>query len=157
MEKYKAIRRGHRRAVTHLINRTDEKIEQGEISPWEIRTAIEALETKRDVLKTLDNQITDVTEIEDMEQEILETEEFNYHVESTIRRYKEILEEGNSSQRLVTEHTQASSHPISVLNHNSNENHHDSSTDPVVSNSYIPYNTYVQFLPQTTEIRLAEI
>ena len=44
-----------------------------------------------------------MTEIEDMEQEILDTEEFNYHVESTIRRYKEILEEGNSTQRLVSD------------------------------------------------------
>ena len=96
MEKYKAIRRGHRRAVTHLINRTDEKIEQGEISAWEIRTAIEALETKRDVLKTLDNQITDVTEIEDMEQEILETEEFNYRVPCGVN-YQKI--QGNTGRR----------------------------------------------------------
>ena len=66
-----------------------------------------------------------MTEIEDMEQEVLDTEEFNYHVESTIERYKEILEEGNSTQRLVSEHIQASSHPISVLNQNPNQTHQD--------------------------------
>ena len=54
MASFKAIRRGHRNAVTRLINRTDEKIEQGEFSAREIRTALEVLETKRDVLKTLD-------------------------------------------------------------------------------------------------------
>ena len=91
-----------------------------------------------------------MTEIEDMEQEILDTEEFNYHVESTIGRYKEIPEEGNSTQRLVSEHTQASSHPISVLNQNPNQ--------PIkMSHISVQYNIYVQFLQQTTKIRLAEI
>ena len=149
MASFKAIRRGHRSAVTRLINRTDEKIEQGEFSAREIRTALEVLETKRDVLKTLDNQIIDVTEIEDMEQEILETEEFNYHVESTIGRYKEILEEGNSTQRLVCEHTQASSHPISVLNQNSNQNHQDCATDQVASHSNItPTSNFYHKIPK---------
>ena len=149
MASFKAIRRGHRNAVTRLINRTDEKIEQGEFSAREIRTVLEVLETKRDVLKTLDNQIIDVTEIEDMEQEILETEEFNYHVESTIGRYKEILEEGNSTQCLVSEHTQASSHPISVLNQNSNRNHQDCATDQVASHSSItPTSNFYHKIPK---------
>ena len=90
-----------------------------------------------------------MTEIEDMEQEILETEEFNYHVESTIGRYKEILEEGNSTQRLVSEHTQASSHPISVLNQNSNQNHQDCATDQVASHSSItPTSNFYHKIPK---------
>ena len=149
MEKFKAIRRGQRSAVTRLINRTDEKIETTEISAREIRTAIEALQTKRDVLKTLDNQIIDVTEIEDMEQEILDTEDFNFHVDSTIGRYKEKLEEGNSTQRLVSEHTHSSSHPISVLNQNSNQNHQESSTEPIASHSSLaPMSSFYHKLPK---------
>ena len=150
MEKFQAIRRGHRSAVTRLINRTDEKIERGEISALETCTTIETLETKRDVFnKTLDNQIINLTEIEDKEQESLDTEELNYHVESIIGRYKEILEEGKSTQRLVSEHRQASSHPISVLNQNSNQNHQDSSIDPVASHSSItPTPNFYHKLPK---------
>ena len=75
MEKYQAIRRGHRSVVTRLINKTDERIE--ELFAREICTAIDSLGTKREVLKTLDNQIIDDTEVENMEREILDANDFN--------------------------------------------------------------------------------
>ena len=92
MENLKSIRGGHKSVVTRLIHRTDEKIAT-EISLREIRTAIDSLETKRYVLLNLDSQIIDVTEIDDMEQEMLDTDDFNYTLESTICKYKELLEE----------------------------------------------------------------
>ena len=36
----------------------------------------------------MDSQIIYVTEIDDMEQEMLDTDDFNYTLESTIRKYK---------------------------------------------------------------------
>ena len=73
MVKYKAIRRDHRSTVTRLINKIEE------LSAREIRTAIASLKTKREVLKTPDNQILDVTEVENMKQEILDTKDFKYN------------------------------------------------------------------------------
>jgi hypothetical protein len=44
---------------------------------------------KRNLLKTLDGEILEVTEMEDMEQEIMDTDEYNLHLDITIRRYKD--------------------------------------------------------------------
>ena len=44
---------------------------------------------KRNLLNTLDGKILEVTEVEDMEQEIMETDEYNLHLDITIRRYKD--------------------------------------------------------------------
>lgn len=132
MEKIKFIRRGHRSVVTRLINKTNERFETGP-SAREIRTAIDSLETKQELFKTLDNQIIDVTEVDDIEQELLDTDDFNYNLESTIRRYKEKLEEGNPTQRLVSEITHSPPNSISALNHNSNQANHESDTDHFTS------------------------
>ena len=43
---------------------------------------------KRNLLKTLDGEILEVTEMEDMEQEIMDTDEYNLHLDIAIRRYK---------------------------------------------------------------------
>ena len=76
MEKLKAIRGGHKSAVTRLINRTDEKIAENDVGDQELHVlaVIETLVKKRNLLKTLDGEILEVTEVEDMEQEIMDTE-----------------------------------------------------------------------------------
>jgi hypothetical protein len=76
MEKLKAIRGGHKSAVTRLINRTDEKIAENDVVDQELHVlaVIETLVKKRNLLKTLDGEILEVTEVEDMEQEIMDTE-----------------------------------------------------------------------------------
>ena len=75
MEKLKAIRGGHKSAVTRLINRTDEKIAENDVGDQELHVLafIETL-VKRNLLKTLDGEILEATEVEDMEQEIMDTE-----------------------------------------------------------------------------------
>ena len=135
MEKLKSIRGGHRSVVTPLIRRTDEKIAT-EISPREIRTAIDSLETKRYVLLNLDSQIIDVTEIDDMEQEMLDTDDFNYTLESTICKYKELLEEETKPQRTLSENAQSTSHTSSIpfLNQNSNQTSQEIHTTTFVPN-----------------------
>ena len=74
MEKPKAICGGHKSAVTRLINRTDEKIAENDVGDQELSAVIETLVKKRNLLKTLDGEILEVTEVEDMEQEIMDTE-----------------------------------------------------------------------------------
>ena len=90
MEKLKAIRGGHKSAVTRLINRTDEKIAENDVGDQELHVlaVIETL-VKSNLLKTLDGEILEATEVEDMEQEIMDTDEYNLHLDITIRRYKD--------------------------------------------------------------------
>ena len=89
MERLKAIRGGHKSAVTRLIDRTDETIAENDIGEQELSAVIETLVRKRNLLQTLDGEILEVTEEEDMEQEIMDTHEYNLHLDITIRRYKD--------------------------------------------------------------------
>ena len=52
MEKLKAIRGGHKSAVTRLINRTDEKIAENDVGDQELHVlaVIETLVKKRNLL-----------------------------------------------------------------------------------------------------------
>ena len=81
MEKLRAIRGGHRSAVTRLINWTKKKIEDNDIEIQELSAATETLVKKRTLLENLDTQILDGTEVGDIESEILDSYEFNLHLE----------------------------------------------------------------------------
>ncbi|VDI25692.1 Hypothetical predicted protein [Mytilus galloprovincialis] len=89
MDKLKAVRGGHRSAVTRQIHKTDEKINEGEITRRDIHSAIENLERKHELLQKLDAEILDSLDAESVEQEILDADEFNQHIDINIRRYKE--------------------------------------------------------------------
>ncbi|XP_052087852.1 uncharacterized protein LOC127724889 [Mytilus californianus] len=121
MEKLKAIRGGHRSAVTRLINRTKERISENDIELQELSAAADTLTKKRNLLESLDSQILDGTELEDMEQEILDVDEYTMNMEVTIHRFKDIVS-GNKTtpfQQTVSETTYV---PIenTLANHNSN-------------------------------------
>ncbi|VDI10348.1 Hypothetical predicted protein, partial [Mytilus galloprovincialis] len=88
-DKLKAVRGGHRSAVTRQIHKTDEKINEGEITRRELHSAIENLERKHELLQKLDAEILDSLDAESVEQEILDADEFNQHIDINIRRYKE--------------------------------------------------------------------
>ncbi|XP_071170927.1 uncharacterized protein [Mytilus edulis] len=131
MEKLKAIRGGHRSAVTRLINRTKERISQEDIGHKELSAAADNLTKKRNLLESLDSQILDGTELEDMEQEILDADDYAMNMEVAIRRFKDIVS-GNKTtpvQQTVSETTyvpiantlDSSNFPsTSIANHNSN-------------------------------------
>jgi hypothetical protein len=101
MEKLKAIRGGHKSAVTRLINRTDEKIAENDVGDQELSAVIETFVKKRNLLKTLDGEILEVTEVEDMEQEIMDTDEDNLHLDITIRNYKDPKSSTNQTTERV--------------------------------------------------------
>ena len=73
------ICRGHRSAVTHLINKTDQRIEELSTSGDSHSHRFTGDKT-RGVAKP-DNQIIYNTEVKDMDQEILDMDNFNNNME----------------------------------------------------------------------------
>jgi len=72
----KAVRSGRGSAVTKLINRTDDKIEENVITDRELSATIENLHIKkRDLLQNVYSKILDITDIDDLENEIVESDE----------------------------------------------------------------------------------
>lgn len=88
MEKLKVIRGAHRTAVTRLINRTNDKISENELKNQEMSVVVETLVKKKNLLENLDTQVLDGTEVGEMEQEILDSEEYNLQLELAINTFK---------------------------------------------------------------------
>ncbi|VDH97211.1 Hypothetical predicted protein [Mytilus galloprovincialis] len=97
MEKLKAIRGGYRNVVTRLINRTNDKILENDFKMQELSPVVETLVKKRNQLENLDADIIQGTEVENMEQEIMDNEEFNLKIEVAIHKYKDIISNSVSS------------------------------------------------------------
>lgn len=91
MEKLKAIRSGHRSATTRLINKTNDKILENDFKNQELSAAIETLVKKRNLLENFDSKILDGTEVEDIEQEIVDSDEYNLHLDEAIHKFKDII------------------------------------------------------------------
>ena len=97
MEKIRAIRGGHRSSATRLINKTEEKLSNSDFNVQELAATIDTLMKKRDLLQTLDNQVLESSELEDFEQEILDTDEYNLQLEFNICKYQDIVSKPQST------------------------------------------------------------
>lgn len=102
MEKLKAIRGGHRSAVSRLINRTNDKISKSDIENHELTAAIETLVNKRNLIEDIDSKIIDGTEGKYIEQEIVDSDEYNLQLEEAIHKFKDIIKNLDAS---VLKHT----------------------------------------------------
>ncbi|VDI76607.1 Hypothetical predicted protein [Mytilus galloprovincialis] len=83
------------------------KNSQDDIGNEELSAAADNLTKKRNLLESLDSQILDGTELEDMEQEILDADDYAMNMEVAIRRFKDIVS-GNKTtpfQQTVSETT----------------------------------------------------
>ncbi|XP_063447941.1 interferon-induced very large GTPase 1-like [Mytilus trossulus] len=97
MEKLKAIRGGHRSVVTKLITRTNDKISKSDIENHELSAAIETLVKKRNLLEDFDSKIQDGTEVDDIGQEIVDSDEYNLQVDEAIHKFKDIIKNLDAS------------------------------------------------------------
>ncbi|XP_071133960.1 uncharacterized protein [Mytilus edulis] len=74
--KLKSIRAGHRSEVSRILRRFEERSETEEKPEEdELETILDTLKEKQDILKDLDKKILDSVQEEDIEQEILDTDE----------------------------------------------------------------------------------
>ena len=145
MERLKAVRAGHRGAVTRLINKTDEKLENNDINNQKLAAAVENLERKQSVLQELDGQILDSTELPDVQQEIMDTDDYNLQMEETISRYKDIISSSKVStpQATVSDFSNYSQPQTSNVesSHNTNQNTNTTHSQPIMENTFDPHPT----------------
>ncbi|XP_062621678.1 uncharacterized protein LOC134283249 [Saccostrea cucullata] len=132
--KLKAVRAGQRSAVTRLLKRLDEENTNSE----EIETILETLTDKQEILRDLDENILTETAEEDIEREILETDEYNFNLNSKMRKCKKHFLEQNavaSSFLDQDENSQLGGNSQSSHNFRENSRGHQSFTSFSNSNS----------------------
>ncbi|CAG2258016.1 unnamed protein product [Mytilus edulis] len=83
--KLKAVRAGHKSAVTRLLRKTEEE------QDLEIEESTELLETlsqKQKIISALNEEILNLTKDEDVEDEILQTDEYKFFLNTKIRHIR---------------------------------------------------------------------
>ncbi|XP_071177507.1 uncharacterized protein [Mytilus edulis] len=96
--KLKSIRAGHRSAVSRILRRFEERSETEEKPEEdELETILDTLKEKQDILKDLDKNILDSVQEEDIEQEILDTDEYKFNLETKIRKIRKFIQAQTSN------------------------------------------------------------
>lgn len=158
MKKLNAVRGGQRSAVSRLIHKTNDKIEDGYINKREVQSAIQNLKLKQELLQNLGCDILD-----SMENSI------NPYI--SILRYQEvklelktILPKESVSEFASFSTMQFATASIShILNHNNNQHINLASTIPNTQFEHesvikqYSNNSFIPLLSQTSEIILAYI
>ncbi|CAC5401510.1 unnamed protein product [Mytilus coruscus] len=91
ISRLKSLRAGNRAAVTKVFKKLEEAIGDSQIDTEEVSTLLEAVEKKKKTLATIDEQILNAVESEDITDEILETDEYYLELEGKIRKFKKFL------------------------------------------------------------------
>ncbi|XP_071176443.1 uncharacterized protein [Mytilus edulis] len=96
--KLKSIRAGHRSAVSRILRRFEERSEtEDKPEEDELETILDTLKEKQDILKDLDKNILDSVQEEDIEQEILDTDEYKFNLETKIRKIRKFIQAQTSN------------------------------------------------------------
>ncbi|VDI77908.1 Hypothetical predicted protein [Mytilus galloprovincialis] len=91
ISRLKSLRAGNKAAVTKVFKKLEEAIGDSEIDTEEVSTLLEAIEKKKKTLASIDEQILNAVESEDITNEILETDEYYLDLEGKIRKFKKFL------------------------------------------------------------------
>ncbi|VDI67839.1 Hypothetical predicted protein [Mytilus galloprovincialis] len=83
ISRLKSLRAGNKAAVTKVFKKLEEAIGDSQIDTEEVSTLLEAIEKKKKTLASIDEQILNAVESEDITNEILETDEYYLDLEES--------------------------------------------------------------------------
>ena len=137
--KLKSTRAGQRGATTKLLQKFEERWETEETRDSnELESLLETLQEKQELIRDLDRKILDDATEEDMEKEILEGDEYNFNLDSKIRKFRKLLLAQTSALNASAQSFTEPSHFSQTVNsaHNFTENSHIQGYNPSFVNSY---------------------
>ena len=137
--KLKSTRAVQRGATTKLLQKFEERWETEETRDTnELESLLETLKEKQELIRDLDRKILDDAAEEDLEKEILEGDEYNFNLDSKIRKIRKLLLAQTSALNANAESFAEQSHLSQTVNsaHNFTENSHIQGYHPSFVNSY---------------------
>ncbi|CAG2213730.1 unnamed protein product [Mytilus edulis] len=100
--KLKAVRRGHRGQVTKLFKKFDEIENNSDLDKDDVKLISDAIEQKQKTIVDLNEKILDLTSEEDVEEEIQESDEYMFNLESKLRKIRKITHSDSISQNVAS-------------------------------------------------------
>ncbi|CAG2244937.1 unnamed protein product [Mytilus edulis] len=96
--KLKSVRSGNRSAVTRLFRRLDEAKENSNFDEEEVIATLGKLVQKQTLFEDLNEQILKLTEPEDVENEIVDSDEYSVEMETKIRHIRKFIQNVQTPQ-----------------------------------------------------------
>ncbi|CAG2203345.1 unnamed protein product [Mytilus edulis] len=112
LSKLKSIRSGNRSAVTKLIRKIDAAKQDTDFDPEELTATFENLLQKQKILNNLNEQILNLAEAEDIESEILDSDEYCITLETKIRHIRNFIQDTHTTSK--TRQSETSSQILNV-------------------------------------------
>ncbi|CAG2217488.1 unnamed protein product [Mytilus edulis] len=94
--KLKAIRSGHKGAITRLWKNFGDIRDTSEIEIEDVTAILDSVLQKRDILKDLNDKIVDASSDEDVVDEIQQTDEYMFDLDSKIRQIRKLINPSQS-------------------------------------------------------------
>ncbi|CAG2217053.1 unnamed protein product [Mytilus edulis] len=134
--KLKAVRAGHKSAVTRLLRKTEEE------QDLEIEESTELLETlsqKQKIISALNEEILNLTKDEDVEDEILQTDEYKFFLNTKIRHIRKKYSNSPTSN-------------ITTLPNLSNQSTENTNQHSSVENTYSSVQQQIEGTTESTSV-----
>ncbi|CAG2239381.1 Cilia- and flagella-associated protein 206 [Mytilus edulis] len=94
--KLKAVRSGHKGAITRLWKNFGDIRDTSEIEIEDVTAILDSVLQKRDILKDLNDKIVDASSDEDVVDEIQQTDEYMFDLDSKIRQIRKLINPSQS-------------------------------------------------------------
>lgn len=91
VQRLKSLRAGNKAAVTKFLKKLDDVTEEPIVEPENVRNILNIIEKKKDTLQSLDEQILEKTDSDEIGDEIIESDEYYLGLEDKLRKYREHL------------------------------------------------------------------
>ena len=102
INKLKSVRAGHRSATTRILRKLEEAEDKSELIAKEILVLVETLSEKRKTLVTFNERILEEISEENVEDEILETDEYHIMLDTKIKHYTDLTQKPHAITRNET-------------------------------------------------------
>ncbi|CAG2252054.1 unnamed protein product [Mytilus edulis] len=94
--KLKAVRSGHKGAITRLWKNFGEIRDLSEIEIEDVTAILDSVLQKKDILKDLNDKIVEASSDEDVVDEIQQTDEYMFDLDSKIRQIRKLINPSQS-------------------------------------------------------------
>ena len=91
LNRLKSLRAGNRGAVTKILRKLDDAIEETSVDTQEVTNLLNTIEKKKVTLADLDEQLLSNVDSDGIEEEIIETDEYYIDLDRKLRKYKTYL------------------------------------------------------------------
>ncbi|VDI74375.1 Hypothetical predicted protein [Mytilus galloprovincialis] len=115
--KLKAVRRGHRGQVTKLFKKFDEIENNSDLDKDDVKLISDAIEQKQRTIVDLNEKILDLTSEEDVAEEIQESDEYMFNLESKLRKIRKITHSDSISQNVASTSLDPNANSFTILPH----------------------------------------